>query len=198
MRKNQEINKAIAILRKRGDVVSLEQASVLSDRLNERGVFDKYVAGMAEVDRDEATYYACRDAARFLKGDLALQELIPDYEPEDDAPEQVDEMITVSASEFQKLIKRVERLERRLGLKKEIATTKRKSADEAPSDDLIPQIEACKYLGCSKTTIKRWANYGFVTGYTKGLNVYYSKRELDRSAVVKEYRLAKKERRENE
>lgn len=198
MRKNQEINKAIAILRKKGDVVSLEQASVLSNRLNERGVFDKYVAGMAEADRDEATYYACRDAARFLKGDLALEELIPDYEPEDDAPEQVDEMITVSASEFQKLIKRVERLERRLGLKKEIATTKRKSADEAPSDDLISQIEACKYLGCSKTTIKRWANYGFVTGYTKGLNVYYSKRELDRSAVVKEYRLAKKERRENE
>lgn len=198
MRKNQEINKAIAILRKRGDVVSLEQASVLSNRLNERGVFDKYVAGMAEVDRDEATYYACRDAARFLKGDLALEELIPEYEPEGDDPEQVDEMITVSASEFRKLIKRVERLERRMGLKKEIAITKRKSADEATSDDLISRIEACKHIGCSKTTIKRWANYGFVTGYVKGFKVYYSKRELDRSAVVKEYRLAKKERRENE
>ena len=41
MRKNQEINKAVAILRKKGDLISLEQASVLSDRLNERSVFDK-------------------------------------------------------------------------------------------------------------------------------------------------------------
>ena len=53
MRKNQEINKAVAILRKKGDLVSLEQASVLSDRLNERSVFDKYVAGVAEADRSK-------------------------------------------------------------------------------------------------------------------------------------------------
>ena len=84
MRKNQEINKAVAILRKKGDLVSLEQASVLSDRLNERSVFDKYVAGVAEADRSEGIYYACRDAARFLKGELTLDELIPDHEQEDD------------------------------------------------------------------------------------------------------------------
>lgn len=84
MRKNQEINKAVAILRKKGDLVSLEQASVLSDKLNDRSVFDKYVAGVAEADRNEGIYYACRDAARFLKGELTLNELIPDHEQEED------------------------------------------------------------------------------------------------------------------
>lgn len=194
MRKNQEINKAVAILRKKGDLVSLEQASVLSDKLNDRSVFDKYVAGVAEADRNEGIYYACRDAARFLKGELTLNELIPDHEQEeDDITESAEEMVTVSASEFKKLLRRVERLERRIGLQKKIAVTKRKRIEEASVSDLISQIEACKYVGCSKTTIKRWADNGFITGYQKGLNVYYSKRELDRSAVVKEHRLNRKE-----
>lgn len=194
MRKNQEINKAVAILRKKGDLVSLEQASVLSDRLNDRSVFDKYVAGVAEADRNEGIYYACRDAARFLKGELTLNELIPDHEQEeDDIIEPAEEMITITASEFKELLRRVERLERRAGLQKKIAVTKRKRVEDASIDDLISQIEACKYVGCSKTTIKRWADNGFITGYQKGLNVYYSKRELDRSAVVKEHRLNRKE-----
>lgn len=108
MRKNQEINKAVAILRKKGDLVSLEQASVLSDKLNDRSVFDKYVAGVAEADRNEGIYYACRDAARFLKGELTLNELIPDHEQEeDDITESAEEMVTVSASEFKKLLRRV-------------------------------------------------------------------------------------------
>ena len=167
MRKNQEINKAVAILRKKGDLVSLEQASVLSDRLNERSVFDKYVAGVAEADRSEGIYYACRDP--------------------------VEEMITITASEFKELLRRVERLERRAGLQKKISATKRKRVEDISTDDLISQIDACKYIGCSKTTIKRWADNGFITGYQKGLNVYYSKRELNRSVVVKEHRLNRKE-----
>ena len=136
MRKNQEINKAVAILRKKGDLVSLEQASVLSDRLNERSVFDKYVAGVAEADRSEGIYYACRDAARFLKGELTLDELIPDHEQEDDI-EPVEEMITITASEFRELLRRVERLERRAGLQKKISATKRKRVEDISTDDLI-------------------------------------------------------------
>ena len=194
MRKNQEINKAVAILRKKGELGSLGQAAVRSDKLNDRSVFDKYVAGVAEAARNEGIYYACRDAARFLKGELTLNELIPDHEQEeDDITESAEEMVTVSASEFKKLLRRVERLERRIGLQKKIAVTKRKRIEEASVGDLISQIEACKYVGCGKTTIKRWADNGFITGYQKGLNVYYSKRELDRSAVVKEHRLNRKE-----
>ncbi len=43
MRKSQEINKAIAILRKKGDKTSLNQADVLSGRHSEVWVFEHYV-----------------------------------------------------------------------------------------------------------------------------------------------------------
>lgn len=192
MRKSQEISKAIAILRKKGDKISMIQADILKERRTEVWVFEHFVRDMAKSEQDEEVYCAARDAAQYLTGRIELAELIPGYE-EEEKVETEEEMICVSASEFKKLLKRVERLERRLGLKKEISVSKRKSVEEAPADDLIPQIEACKYVGCSKTTIKRWANNGFITGYMKGLKVYYSKRELDCSAVVKEHRLNKKE-----
>lgn len=192
MRKSQEISKAIAILRKKGDRISMIQADVLKERRTEIWVFEHFVRDMAKSEQDEEIYCAARDAAQYLTGRIELAELIPGYEGEEDV-EIEEEMICVSASEFRKLLKRVERLERRLGLKKEISVSKRKSVEEAPADDLIPQVEACKYVGCSKTTIKRWANNGFITGYMKGLKVYYSKRELDCSAVVKEHRISKKE-----
>lgn len=192
MRKSQEISKAIAILRKKGDKISMIQADVLKERRTEVWVFEHFVRDMAKSEQDEEVYCAARDAAQYLAGRIELAELIPGYE-EEEKVETEEEMICVSASEFKKLLKRVERLERRLGLKKEIPVSKRKSVEEATADDLIPQIEACKYVGCSKTTIKRWANNGFITGYMKGLKVYYSKRELDGSAVVKEHRMSKKE-----
>lgn len=192
MRKSQEISKAIAILRKKGDRISMIQADVLKGRRTEVWVFEHFVRDMAKAEQDEEVYCAARDAAQYLAGRIELAELIPGCD-EEERVEMEEETICVSASEFQKLLKRVERLERRLKLTKEIPVSKRKSVEEAPADDLIPQIEACKYVGCSKTTIKRWANNGFITGYVKGLNVYYSKRELDCSAVVKEYQSNKKE-----
>ena len=192
MRKNQEISKAIAILRKKGDRISMIQADVLKERRTEVWVFEHFVRDMAKAEQDEEVYCAARDAAQYLTGRIELSELFPGCDEEEDI-EMEEETICVSASEFRKLLKRVERLERRLGLKKEISVSKRKSVEEAPADDLIPQIEACKYVGCSKTTIKRWANNGFITGYVKGLNVYYSKRELDCNAVVKEHRMNKKD-----
>lgn len=195
MRKSEKINKAIAILSKKGDRISMIQADVLKERRTEVWVFEHFVRDMTKAEQDEEVYCAARDAAQYLTGRIELSELIPGYDEEEEV-EIEEEMICVSASEFKKLVKRVDRLERRLGLKKEISVFKRKSVEEAPADDLIPQIEACKYVGCGKTTIKRWANNGFITGYVKGLNVYYSKRELDCSTIVKEHRMNKKEGKE--
>lgn len=58
----------------------------------------------------------------------------------------------------------------------------------ANATDLINQAEACKYIGCGKSTIKRWADKGLIAGYTKGQQVFYSKSELDKSKVVIEHR----------
>lgn len=194
MRKSKEINRAIALLKQKGDKLSLVQVDVLANRRNEVSVFERYVREVAEASRDESLYCAARDASLFLSGKIGLEELIPDcgQEKEADILPAFD-TITLSIEEFTSLVRRVERLERRLGLRKEITGAKRKNIEEATASDLISQIEACKYVGCSKTTIKRWANNGFITGYQKGINVCYSRRELDHSAVVKEHRLNKKE-----
>ena len=77
MRKSQEVNKAIAILRKKGDKISLNQAEVLGGRYSEVWVFEHYVQNVSDECRDEATYCAAREAALFLSGKLELAELIP-------------------------------------------------------------------------------------------------------------------------
>lgn len=196
MRKNQEINQAVAILRQKGDRISVIQAEVLAGRRTEVWVFEHYVRDVSDENRDEAAYCAAREAALFLAGKLELDELIPEYEQETDVEIlHMCDTITISISEFSSLLRRIERLERRVGLQKAMPVTKRKNVDEVTVDDLISQIDACKYIGCGKTTIKRWADNGFITGYQKGLNVYYSKHELDRSAVVKEHRAKNKESR---
>lgn len=190
MRKNQEINKAVAILRKKGDNISMVQADVLKNHRTEIWVFEHFVHDVPKSDQNEEVYSAARDAALFLSGKIELSDLIPGIEYDKTEPQEMQEegTLIVSKTDFIKLLKRVERLERRMELQKEVPLTKRKSIKEASGYDLISQIEACKYVGCSKTTIKRWANNGFITGYLKGLNVYYSKCELDNSAIVKEHR----------
>lgn len=192
MRKSEEVKKAIAVLRQKGDKISMIQAEVLKERRTEVWVFEHFIRDMTKAGQDEEVYCAARDAAQYLTGRIELAELIPGYD-EEKKVEMEEEMICVSASEFRKLLRRIERLERRVGLQREITGIKRKSVEDTSIDDLIPQIEACEYVGCSKTTIKRWANNGFITGYQKGPHVYYSKRELDHSIVVKEHRMNKKE-----
>ena len=51
MRKKQEIKKGIAILRMKGDKISLLQAEVLENGHNESQVFATYVASVPEEDR---------------------------------------------------------------------------------------------------------------------------------------------------
>ena len=103
MRKKQEIKKGIAILRMKGDKISLLQAEVLENGHNESQVFATYVASVPEEDKDETVFYACRDAARFAAGRLSLEELIPDvdrYPVTVDRPEPKERQ-SVSVREFE-------------------------------------------------------------------------------------------------
>lgn len=68
MRKNREIDQAVAILRKKGDRTSMIQAEVLKERHTEVWVFEHYVRDVSEGKRDEAAYCAAREAALFLTG----------------------------------------------------------------------------------------------------------------------------------
>ena len=53
MRKQQEINRAVAILCKKGDRISVAQAEVLREKRSEKQVFQEYVLSVGEEKKDK-------------------------------------------------------------------------------------------------------------------------------------------------
>lgn len=183
MRKSQEISKAIAILRKKGDKLSLNQADVLANRRGEVWVFERYVRDVADAERDESVYCAARDAAKYLIGRIEMAELIPDIEKYQKiaAPSPEPKVSTES------LLRRIEKLERLVDdllLERRQRSAYKKMPESYDRGDFLIQTKAYEYIGCSKTTLKSWTDKGLITGYRKGTKVYYCKSELDASPVV--------------
>ena len=115
MRKQSEINRAIAYLEERNyDPICRIQREVLEEKRSESWVFNRYVRDVPEDERNETLFYAARDAAQFLAGKIGISSICPDLE---DEPEEEEETITLSLSEYKKLLRRLDRVERRLGLR---------------------------------------------------------------------------------
>ena len=192
MRKQSEINRAIAYLEERNyDPICRIQREVLEEKRSESWVFNRYVRDVPEDEQNETLFYAARDAAMFLSGKIGISSICPDLEDGPEEEQELEETITLSLSEYKKLLLRLDRVERRLGLRVgDVAPAPRKDISEAP-DELIGQADACRLIGCAKTTIKQWANKGLITLYQKGYNVYYSRRELLGSSVVRDYKDSK-------
>lgn len=190
MRTKKEINRAVAILRQKGDKLSLVQAAVIEDHRTESWVFVNYVQNVSADEKDETTFFAARDAARYVAGGIALEELIMDAETYAAAPieEQPDGIIQMLIQQIDALKKRVQVLE--ADKKKAEARPKniyKTIAIARPGDDHITQATACKYIGCTKQTLQGWAKQGMIARYLNGRNVYYSKREIDRNEKVQMY-----------
>lgn len=181
---NKQIQKALAYLKDKDDVISAAQYNTLLNRMNESQVFSTYMASLPDEERNEDVYYAARDAARFLAGKLPLSAIIPLAEDDDNDTED-DDTVTIKRSQLEDILKRLERLEKKVGIRKvdRIAMV----ANKAP-DDLISRLEAIKWIGCGKSTIRRWALSGAITQYTSGGNIYYSKSEIKKSLVYQEYK----------
>lgn len=192
MRKQEEINRAAAILRKKGDRISLAQAEVLEQKRTEKQLFEEFVLSVGEKNKDDRFFYALRDAARYAAGGLELDELIPDADkyPVPLEPEQKKERQSVSYQEYQALLRRMSMLE---GLVDELCKERRQRAEyqkkpDTNRADFISQEEATKWVGCSRETLNAWQRKGFITGYRKAGRVYYSKSELESSPKVQTFR----------
>lgn len=193
MRTKQEIKQAVAVLNHKADRLSLIMAEVLTSSMTEQQVFQKYVLEVCEADRDENVFFAARDAARFHAGHIGLEELIPDVQSMTAADfdaasalgvlNEESDTILLSSKEFNKLLARIERLEQWTGLRRKAAP-----GDIAPQllpanadmNDMMKQNEACRYLACSKNTIKGYASRGLIHSYKQGKFTYYSRREIDK------------------
>lgn len=202
MRTKQEIKRAVEILDRQGDPLSRVQAEVLQGGMTEQRVFQKYVMEMPDVDRDEATFFAARDAARFLAGHIGLEELVPEVTAADlaaasRAPERKREKQAVSVREFEELKRKVKQLE---GLVDDLLKERRQRAQyqklpDTNRADFIGQKEAAELVGCSRDTLNAWQRKGFITGYRKAGLVYYSKSELAACPVVQNFITIKDKRR---
>lgn len=192
MRKQEEINRAAVILRKKGDRISVAQAEVLEQRRTETQLFKEFVLSVGEDKKDEQFFYALRDAARYAAGGMELEDLIPDADkyPVDLVSVQKKERQTVSYQEYQALMRRMSMLE---GLVDELCKERRQRAEyqkkpDTNRADFITQEDATKYVGCSRETLNAWQRKGFITGYRKAGRVYYSKSELESSPKVQNFR----------
>lgn len=194
MRSPAEINQAISYLKGKGGRIAEEQIRVLSKQMTESQVFQTYVVNVGEENKDEALYFATREAAQYLAGKLTIEELIPGYEtvvPVEDvtiAGRVVSDTMTLSLDDFKTLLKRLDDQEQRIrqlekwtGKKR---TAYRRDRDPMPigvdQKNMLNQRTACTYLGIGKNTIKKYADMGLLSAYQYGRYVYYSKKELER------------------
>lgn len=201
MRTKQEIKQAVAILSRHPGPLSRIQKEVLQGGMTEQRVFQKYVVEMPDTDRDEAAFFAARDAARFLAGRIGLEELVPDVTAADlaaaGAPERKREKQAVSVREFEELKRKVRQLE---GLVDDLLKERRQRAEyqklpDTNRADFIGQKEAAELVGCSRDTLNAWQRKGFITGYRKAGLVYYSQSELAACPVVQNFINIKDKRR---
>lgn len=192
MRTKQEIGLALDLLDEYGNEYKNVQANVLHEHMTESQVFDIYVSNYSGDERNEALFYAARDAAQYVSGKLTLQELIPNL-PDGVVEElmlqkkehEAEETATITMKDFRALVRRIEELE------VEVATlrgVKNKAGLPSEKADYMNQLEAAEYIGCARCTVKNWHRKGLVIGHMQGAHVFYSRKELDVNNTVKSYR----------
>lgn len=192
MRTRQEIFVAVNLLDLYGGKYKRSQIGVLKDRMTESQVFDLYVTNYSGDKRNEALYFAVRDAAQYVSGKITLEELIPDTQ--DGAAEnlmcefkecEAEEAVVITMKDFRTLVHRIDELEAQV---KALRGVKDKAGLPSEKADYMNQLEAAGYIGCARCTLKDWYQKGLVIGHKQGAQVFYSRKELDANNTVKSYK----------
>ena len=182
MVKKEIIEDVLKALRRKGDPVSMEQCRVIENRWTDIEVFNHYLAGKSDGERNMVTYWACRDAAQFVHGQLDVSALIPEMEvmpSQDEEPDNEPGMVTLSRKEFNSLLRRIEKLERWTGLKRRTETARLKPLPQgADRADYVNQNEACRLLGISKRSMRGYADRGEVKAWQDRKFVVYLRKDI--------------------
>lgn len=180
--KKEIIEDVLNALREKGDPVSLEQCRVIENRWTDIEVFNHYAAGKSDEERDMNLYWACRDAAQFVHGQLDVSALIPEMEEaavHDDEQDNERGTVTLSRKEFNNLLRRIEKLERWTGLKRRTETARLKPLPQgADRTDYVNQNEACRLLGISKRSMRGYADRGEVKAWQDRKFVVYLRKDI--------------------
>lgn len=183
MVKKEIIEDVLKALRRKGDPVSLEQCRVIENRWTDREVFNHYLAGKSDEERDMNLYWACRDAAQFVHGQLDVTALIPEMEDtpsRDEEPDNEPGMVTLSRKEFNNLLRRIEKLERWTGLKRKPESPRLKPLPQgADLNDYVQQSDVCRLTGFDKKRMRGCVDRGEIKAWTKGRYVFIGARMLN-------------------
>lgn len=140
-----ELMKAARTVENHGGPYRKEQAEVIRMQMSQQEVFQRYVVDAGE-NRNEDLYYAALDAAKYVDCTISINDLLPDYDVPEDSEEQ--ELYSdsgggsISREAYIALLRRVERLERLMGIRSDKNRLTRKPVSEAIANDLISQAEA--------------------------------------------------------
>ena len=182
MVKKEIIEDVLKALRRKGDPVSMEQCRVIENRWTDIEVFNHYLAGKSDGERNMVTYWACRDAAQFVHGQLDVSALIPEMEvtpSQDEEPDNEPGMVTLSRKDFNELLRRIEKLERWTGLKRRTEPARLKPLPQgADRADYVNQNEACRLLGISKKSMRGYADRGEVKAWQDRKFVVYLRKDI--------------------
>ena len=182
MVKKEIIEDVLKALRRKGDPVSMEQCRVIENRWTDIEVFNHYLAGKSDGERNMVTYWACRDAAQFVHGQLDVSALIPEMEvtpSQDEEPDNEPGMVTLSRKDFNELLRRIEKLERWTGLKRRTTPARLKPLPQgADRADYVNQNEACRLLGISKRSMRGYADRGEVKAWQDRKFVVYLRKDI--------------------
>ena len=182
MVKKEIIEDVLKALRRKGDPVSMEQCRVIENRWTDIEVFNHYLAGKSDGERNMVTYWACRDAAQFVHGQLDVSALIPEMEvtpSQDEEPDNEPGMVTLSRKDFNELLRRIEKLERWTGLKRRTEPARLKPLPQgADRADYVNQNEACRLLGISKRSMRGYADRGEVKAWQDRKFVVYLRKDI--------------------
>lgn len=183
MVKKEIIEDVLKALRRKGDPVSLEQCRVIENRWTDIEVFNHYLAGKSDGERNMVTYWACRDAAQFVHGQLDVSALIPEMEvtpSQDEEPDNEPGMVTLSRKEFNSLLRRIEKLERWTGLKRKPESPRLKPLPQgADLNDYVQQSDVCRLTGFDKKRMRGCVDRGEIKAWTKGRYVFYRRKDVE-------------------
>lgn len=183
MVKKEIIEDVLKALRRKGDPVSMEQCRVIENRWTDIEVFNHYLAGKSDGERNMVTYWACRDAAQFVHGQLDVSALIPEMEvtpSQDEKPDNEPGMVTLSRKEFNSLLRRIEKLERWTGLKRKPESPRLKPLPQgADLNDYVQQSDVCRLTGFDKKRMRGCVDRGEIKAWTKGRYVFYRRKDVE-------------------
>lgn len=181
--KKEIIEDVLNALREKGDPVSMEQCRVIENRWTDIEVFNHYLAGKSDGERNMVTYWACRDAAQFVHGQLDVSALIPEMEvtpSQDEEPDNEPGMVTLSRKEFNSLLRRIEKLERWTGLKRKPESPRLKPLPQgADLNDYVQQSDVCRLTGFDKKRMRGCVDRGEIKAWTKGRYVFYRRKDVE-------------------